>query len=120
MTGRHEVHLRRIYDEPAREDGIRVLVDRRWPRGVSKVRAKLDEWCTAVAPSDALRKWYGHDAARYQEFEQRYLAELEEPERAKALRHLRVLATHDRVTLLTATKQAEISQAAVLVGLLRD
>ena len=119
MTTRHEVHLRRIYDEPAQEDGIRVLVDRRWPRGVSKVRAELDEWCTAVAPSDALRKWYGHDPTRFEEFEQRYLAELAEPEKAKALRHLRVLAAHDRLTLLTATKQAEISQAAILVGLLR-
>jgi uncharacterized protein YeaO (DUF488 family) len=120
MSAHHEVNLRRIYDEPTRDDGIRVLVDRRWPRGVSKVRAELDEWCTAVAPSDALRKWYGHDPARFREFEKRYLAELEEPERATALRHLHVLAEHDRVTLLTATKQAEISQAAVLVGLLRD
>jgi uncharacterized protein YeaO (DUF488 family) len=120
MATSPEVRLRRIYDEPARDDGIRVLVDRRWPRGVSKARAELDEWCTAVAPSDALRKWYGHDPARYPDFEQRYLDELEDPERAKALRHLRVLAAHDRLTLLTATKEAEISQAAVLVGLLRD
>jgi uncharacterized protein YeaO (DUF488 family) len=120
MTTVPEVQLRRIYDEPAGDDGIRVLVDRRWPRGVSKERAELDEWCTAVAPSDALRKWYGHDPERYDEFEKRYLAELEDPDRAKALRHLRVLAAHDRLTLLTATKRAEISQAAVLLELLRS
>jgi uncharacterized protein YeaO (DUF488 family) len=120
MTTVPDVQLRRIYDEPASDDGIRVLVDRRWPRGVSKDRAALDEWCVEVSPSDALRKWYGHDPERYVEFSQRYLAELEEPERAKALRHLRVLAAHDRLTLLTATKRADISQAAVLVGLLRS
>jgi uncharacterized protein YeaO (DUF488 family) len=119
MTGRPDVQLRRIYDEPTSEDGIRVLVDRRWPRGVSKVRAELDEWCTEVAPSDALRKWYAHAPEKFEEFEKRYRQELEEPERAKALRHLGVLAAHDRLTLLTATKRAEISQAAVLVELLR-
>jgi uncharacterized protein YeaO (DUF488 family) len=120
MTTVPDVQLRRIYDEPADDDGIRVLVDRRWPRGVSKERAELDEWCTAVAPSDALRTWYHHDPERYAEFEKRYLAELEDPDRAKALRHLRVLAAHDRLTLLTATRRADISQAAVLVGLLRS
>jgi uncharacterized protein YeaO (DUF488 family) len=120
MTGTPQVQLRRIYDEPARDDGIRVLVDRRWPRGVSKVRAELDEWCTAVAPSDALRKWYGHAPEKFEEFSRRYRDELEDPERAKALRHLGVLAAHDRLTLLTATKQADISQAAVLVELLRS
>jgi uncharacterized protein YeaO (DUF488 family) len=119
MTTRHEVHLRRIYDEPAQEDGIRVLVDRRWPRGVSKARAELDEWCTDVAPSDALRKWYGHSPDKFEEFGARYRRELEEPERALALRHLRLMTAHSRLTLLTATKQAEISQAAILVGLLR-
>jgi len=74
--------LRRIYEDPADDDGIRVLVDRRWPRGVSKARAKLDEWCTQVAPSEALRKWYGHDAAKFEEFESRYREELDQPERA--------------------------------------
>ena len=67
-----DVRLRRIYDDPADDDGIRVLVDRRWPRGVSKARAELDEWCTQVAPSDVLRTWYGHDPAKFEEFESRY------------------------------------------------
>lgn len=119
MTERPDVRLRRIYDPPASDDGIRVLVDRRWPRGVSRARADLDEWCTAVAPSDGLRRWYGHLPERFDEFEARYLAELQEPERASALRHLRVMAAHDRLTLLTATKRIELSQAAVLTSLLK-
>lgn len=114
-----DVRLRRIYDDPANDDGIRVLVDRRWPRGVSKARAELDEWCTQVAPSDTLRKWYGHDPAKFEEFESRYRHELDEPERASALRHLRLMAGHDRLTLLTATKRLDLSQAAILADLLR-
>jgi uncharacterized protein YeaO (DUF488 family) len=119
VTQEPEVRLRRIYDEPAVDDGIRVLVDRRWPRGVSKARAELDEWCTQVAPSDALRKWYGHDPEKFEEFDTRYRRELREPERASALRHLRLMAAHDRLTLLTATRQVDLSQAAVLVDVLR-
>jgi uncharacterized protein YeaO (DUF488 family) len=118
MTKTPDVRLRRIYDPPDAEDGIRVLVDRRWPRGVSKARADLDEWCTAVAPSDALRRWYGHVPERFEEFESRYRAELHEPGRATALRHLGVLAAHERLTLLTATKDVQLSQAAVLAGIL--
>jgi uncharacterized protein YeaO (DUF488 family) len=113
-----DVRLRRIYDDPA-DDGFRVLVDRRWPRGVSRARADLDEWCRAVAPSDALRKWYGHAPEKFAEFSSRYLQELQEPDRALALRHLRAMAARDRLTLLTATKDVQISQAAVLVQLLR-
>ena len=114
-----DVRLRRIYDDPADDDGIRVLVDRRWPRGVSKARAELDEWCTQVAPSDMLRKWYGHDPAKFEEFGSRYREELDEPERASALRHLRLMAGHGRLTLLTATKHLDLSQAAILAELLR-
>ena len=118
MVPAPDVRLRRIYDDPSADDGIRVLVDRRWPRGVSKARAELDEWCTAVAPSDALRKWYRHDSAKFEEFGSRYRKELDEPERAAALRHLRLMAAHDRVTLLTATRNLELSQAAILGELL--
>jgi uncharacterized protein YeaO (DUF488 family) len=119
VTSRLDVRLRRIYDDPSDDDGVRVLVDRRWPRGVSKVRADLDEWCSAVAPSDALRKWYGHVPERFGEFEDRYLAELNDAERASALVHLRTLAERGRLTLLTATRDVERSQAAVIAGLLR-
>ena len=119
MTQASDVRVRRIYEDPAEDDGIRVLVDRRWPRGVSKTRAGLDEWCTQVAPSDRLRKWYGHDPNKFEAFVSRYREELEEPDRASALRHLRHMAAHDRLTLLTGTKQPELSQAAILADLLR-
>jgi uncharacterized protein YeaO (DUF488 family) len=119
VTAGPDVRLARIYDDPTADDGIRVLVDRRWPRGVSKARANLDEWCKSVAPSDGLRRWYGHAPERFAEFRTRYLRELEDPERASALRHLRILAAHGELTLLTATRRIEISQAAVLADLLR-
>lgn len=119
MASKHEVRVRRAYDEPVSEDGVRVLVDRIWSRGLSKENAHFDEWCKPVAPSTALRKWYGHDPERFEEFGRRYQVELAEPERAEALQHLRELARHDTLTLITATKHADISEAAVLVDLLK-
>jgi uncharacterized protein YeaO (DUF488 family) len=86
---------------------------------MSKEKAHLDEWCKAVAPSTALRTWYQHDPERFEEFGRRYRAELDEPERAEAVQHLRELAQRGPVTLLTATKHAEISEAAVLADVLR-
>jgi uncharacterized protein YeaO (DUF488 family) len=109
-----DVRVRRIYDDPARGDGARVLVDRVWPRGLSKHDAHIDAWIKEVAPSTTLRKWYGHDPERFAGFSRRYLLELEDPKRAEALTELRRLARHGTLTLLTATKNAEISQAAVL------
>jgi uncharacterized protein YeaO (DUF488 family) len=114
MTSRHEVRVRRAYDEPADGDGARVLVDRLWPRGLSKDRAHLDEWCQAVAPSTPLRRWYGHTPQRFAEFTRRYRDELIESERAEALAHLCDLASHEPLTLLTATKAVDISAAVVL------
>ncbi len=119
MATKPDVRVRRVYEEPSPEDGTRVLVDRIWPRGLTKGRADLGEWCKGVAPSTALRKWYGHDPERFQEFSRRYRAELEEPERAAALQHLRELAKGRTLTLLTATKRVDISEAEVLAGLLR-
>jgi uncharacterized protein YeaO (DUF488 family) len=118
MTSRRSVRLARVYDKPAADDGLRVLVDRLWPRGLSKEAARLDEWCKTVAPSPTLRKWYAHEPARFEEFARRYRLELEEPERIESLQHLRQLAAAGTLTLLTATKAAEISEAAVLVELL--
>ena len=112
--------VRRAYEDPAHGDGTRVLVDRIWPRGLTKARAALDKWCKQIAPSTELRKWYGHDPERFEEFSRRYQAELAEPERAGALAHLRGLASGRGVTLLTATGRPEISEAAVLARLLRD
>ena len=119
MTNKSQVRMRRVYDEPPREDGTRVLVDRVWPRGLSKDRARLDEWSKQVAPSAGLRRWYAHDRARFAEFSRRYRVELQAPERAAALSHLRRLAKDQTVTLLTATKDIAISQAAVLADLVR-
>jgi uncharacterized protein YeaO (DUF488 family) len=113
------VRVRRAYEEPAADDGTRVLVDRLWPRGLSKARAALDEWCKNVAPSPELRTWYSHDPDRFAEFSHRYQQELHDPERAEALEHLRGLAADGPLTLLTATKKPEISEAAVLAGLLQ-
>src|SRR6516165_1041875 len=116
--GTPDVRVRRVYEEPQPDDGTRVLVDRLWPRGVSKARAALDEWCKDVAPSDELRKWYGHDPGRFEEFGRRYGLELQGPRQAGALAHLRELAKDGRLTLLTATTRPEISEAAVLAALL--
>ncbi len=112
--------MKRVYDDPSADDGTRVLVDRVWPRGLRKDEAHLDEWLKAVAPTTELRKWFGHVPERYDEFVTRYAGELEEGEPATALQHLRELADAGPLTLLTATKQWQISQAAVLADLLFD
>jgi len=120
MADMPEVRLRRVYDESAQEDGTRVLVGRVWRRGVGKGKARIDEWCKQVAPSAGLRKWYGHAPDRFAEFTRRYLAELDEPERAETVTRLRRLARELTVTLLTATRAIEISQAAVLADVIRS
>lgn len=115
-----EVRLRRVYDPASSDDGKRILVDRVWPRGLSKEKARLDEWEKDVAPSTELRKWYGHDVDRFDEFTRRYEAELDDPDHAAALGRLRETAGQGPVTLLTATKDIDHSQAAVLAARLRD
>ncbi len=114
-----QVRVARAYDPPAVDDGVRVLVDRLWPRGLSKQKASFDEWCKDVAPSAELRTWYHHDPDHFDDFAARYRAELGEPVRAAALAHLRDLAARGQLTLLTASKAADISQAAVLAELLQ-
>jgi uncharacterized protein YeaO (DUF488 family) len=116
---RRRVRLRRVYDEPSPDDGARVLVDRVWPRGTTKAAARLDEWLKDVAPSAGLRTWYGHQPALYDEFRRRYLAELDDPARAEALERLRTLHREGAITLLTATRDIDHSQAAVLAEVLR-
>ena len=118
MGSRSEVRVRRVYEEPADDDGRRVLVDRVWPRGLSKERAHLDQWCKQVAPSPELRKWYGHEPDRFDEFTRRYRAELDAPERAEALAHLRELAASAPLTLLTGARRSDISEATVLAVLI--
>jgi uncharacterized protein YeaO (DUF488 family) len=118
MTQQTRVQVRRIYDVPMPDDGARVLVDRLWPRGVSKARAQLDEWLKDIAPSPELREWYHHDPMLFGEFARRYTDELHAPGPAAALTHLRELAAQHPLTLLTATKDPDISEAAVLRQLL--
>jgi uncharacterized protein YeaO (DUF488 family) len=108
----------RVYDPPGPDDGARVLVDRLWPRGLSKEAAALDDWCRQIAPSADLRTWYAHDPARFDEFAARYRAELDDDERAVALTALRDRCSREAVTLLTAAKAVKISQAAVLARVL--
>ena len=114
-----DIRVRRVYDEPSPGDGTRVLVDRIWPRGLAKAGAQVDEWARDVAPSTELRKWYGHEPARFEEFRRRYTAELNQPEPRAALDRLRSVTADGPLTLLTATKDVSHSQAAVLAGLLR-
>jgi uncharacterized protein YeaO (DUF488 family) len=114
------IQVRRVYDQPEPADGARVLVDRIWPRGISKDAARLEEWAKDVAPSTELRRWYGHDPDRFEEFRRRYLAELDQPEPRAAVSRLRALAARGPVTLLTATRALSLSQAAVLADYLRS
>ncbi|MFC4059577.1 DUF488 domain-containing protein [Planomonospora corallina] len=114
------VRLRRVYDPPSTEDGARVLVDRIWPRGLSKQEAHLGLWLKEVAPSSGLRTWYGHAPERFEEFRDRYLDELTDDERGAALGRLRELLRDGTVTLLTSTRDVRHSHAAVLAALLDE
>ena len=120
MSQPPRVRARRVYEAPDAADGRRVLVDRLWPRGLAKAAAHLDEWLKAIAPSDELRRWYGHDPVKFEEFRRRYGEELRDPEHAEALAHLRDQAAAGPVTLLTATRDLEHSEAADLVERLRQ
>jgi uncharacterized protein YeaO (DUF488 family) len=113
------VIVARIYDgpEPSRR---RVLIDRLWPRGVARADAPIDEWRREVAPSGALRKWYGHDPARFAEFTRRYRAELDQPPQSDSLAELRELSRTQPLVLVTATKDVAHSSATVLAELLRE
>lgn len=110
----NHISYRRVYDEVSPSDGARVLVDRVWPRGMKKEALDLTEWLRDVAPSTELRKWYSHDPEKFAEFRRRYLAELKSPERRTAVAHLKEIAANGDVVLLTATRDVDHSQAAVL------
>ena len=115
-----DVVVKRIYEKAADRDGSRVLVDRVWPRGIKKADAGLTEWLKEVAPTSELRKWYSHDPEKYEEFARRYRKELADGPQREAFEELVELAREKRLTLLTATKSPEISQAEVLRGLIAD
>jgi uncharacterized protein YeaO (DUF488 family) len=114
------IQVKRVYAEASPQDGARVLVDRIWPRGLTKEAASLTAWIKDVAPSTALRKWYNHDPARFADFKDRYRQELAEPARQQALRQLHWLAAAGPVTLLTASKDIAHSNAAVLAEMLSE
>jgi uncharacterized protein YeaO (DUF488 family) len=99
------------------QDGVRILIDRLWPRGVSKTKLKLDAWPRELAPSTELRKWYGHDPARFAEFRRRYKAEL--AERPEQLSALRAMVKGRAATLLTATRELDLSHAEVMRSILQ-
>lgn len=109
------VGIKRVYEQVADDDGYRVLVDRVWPRGVSKERARCDEWLPRVGPSAPLRSWFGHDDEKFPEFAARYRAELSEGESHEALGELRrIVREHQRVTLVYGAKNERHNQAVVL------
>jgi uncharacterized protein YeaO (DUF488 family) len=105
------IRLRRVYDPPSPEDGLRILVDRLWPRGLSKAEAALDRWMKDIAPSTELRTWFGHDPDRWPEFRRRYTAELQQN---AGVDELRELARQGRVTLLFGARDTEHNDAVVL------
>ncbi|HEY1414501.1 MAG TPA: DUF488 family protein [Caulobacteraceae bacterium] len=113
-----QFRLKRAYDPPEPGDGVRVLVDRLWPRGLRRDGAQIDLWLKDVAPSANLRRWFGHDPARFAEFSRRYQVEMDQL--SEPLRTLRQLARKGTVTLLFGAKDREHNQAMVLAARLRD
>ena len=108
------VRITRAYEPADDGDGYRVLVDRLWPRGVSKAKARLGAWMKEIAPSTELRRWFGHDPARWDEFERRYRAELAEPERRSLVDELADRATHGPITLVYGARDTLHNEAIVL------
>ncbi len=111
------IRQKRIYDPPSPDDGLRVLIDGLWPRGISRERAAIDMWARELAPSEELRRWYGHVPERFEEFDRRYRAELEE--QRERLTELRRRARSGQVTILFGARDAEHSNATVLTDVLR-
>jgi uncharacterized protein YeaO (DUF488 family) len=111
------IKIKRAYDPPGSDDGLRILIDRLWPRGLSKGELKIDAWVKHLAPSNELRKWYQHDPDKFAEFRRRYVAELKG--QGEGLAELRDAVKGRTVTLLTATKELDLSHATVLRDLLR-
>ena len=106
------VKVKRVYDDPSAEDGLRILVDRLWPRGLKKEAAKLDEWLKEIAPSNELRKWFGHDPDRWEEFKARYFHELDQ--QSEAIHKLKEKASSENVTLLFAAHDETYNNAVAL------
>jgi uncharacterized protein YeaO (DUF488 family) len=114
------IQLKRVYQEPSPRDGMRILVDRLWPRGIKKEAAHIQEWCKDLAPSDALRRWFKHDPRKWSEFRQRYRKELSSGNSGEELRRLAAIAKRKRVTLVYGAADAQHNQAVVLKELLDE
>lgn len=112
-----QLRIKRVQEEPADDDGRRILVDRLWPRGLSKERVACDDWLKDVGPSTELRTWFGHDPARFEQFAERYRAELDASAAARQLRSL--LRGVDSATLLYSAQDEQHNQAVVLLAWLR-
>jgi uncharacterized protein YeaO (DUF488 family) len=112
------VVIKRVYDAPSRDDGVRILVDRVWPRGVSRPAAKIAGWMRELGPSDQLRRFFGHDPARWREFARRYRAELKRREAAPLIAELIELARRGRLTIVYGARDREHNQAVVLKAVL--
>lgn len=106
------IRLKRAYEPASADDGVRILMDRLWPRGISKEGAALDDWMKDIAPSAELRRWFGHDPVRWDEFRRRYMAELKS--KAEGLDRLRAIATSKTVTLVYGARDEEHNDAIVL------
>jgi uncharacterized protein YeaO (DUF488 family) len=115
---RPRVELRRVYEDIPNGGPTRVLIDRLWPRGIAKATAPFDEWWKEVAPTTELRRWYGHDPAKFEAFAARYRQELETPPASDGVARLSALALGGGVVLVTATRDVEHSAAEVLFGVL--
>jgi uncharacterized protein YeaO (DUF488 family) len=111
-----DIAIKRIYEEPKKDDGFRILVDKLWPRGMKKDKAALDLWLKAIAPSDSLRKWFHHDPQKWAEFQKRYAKELEEKQ--DLLHIIQEKAKQQKVTLLFASKETEQNNAVALLNIL--
>jgi uncharacterized protein YeaO (DUF488 family) len=111
------INLKRVYEKPVRSDGVRVLVERLWPRGLRKEDARIDQWIKEIAPSTELRKWFGHDPVRWEEFEHRYTTELRG--HGEKLAQLRRLARGATLTLVYAARDEAHNSAVVLARVLR-
>ena len=109
---KNSIKVKRVYDDPSAEDGIRILVDRLWPRGLKKEAARLDDWLKEIAPSNELRKWFGHDPDRWEEFKVRYFHELERQN--EAINKIREKASSSTVTLLFAARDETHNNAVAL------
>ncbi|MGB9028919.1 MAG: DUF488 domain-containing protein [Acidobacteriaceae bacterium] len=112
-----QLRIKRVYEEPSKDDGKRILVDRLWPRGLTKEKAKVDLWLKDVAPSNELRKWFAHDPKKWPEFQRKYVEELEA--QTAPLATLRHEASQGPVTLLYGARDEQHNEAVVLLDLLQ-